>query len=303
MENQITCQDRSVQPKMPSARTVTKLDTSTRYAKKRAKQRANLVQTPKDDDDTHINENGIRQPNPPKIYMFKLVNHIETNRGRMEGKHLKFLIASHPKEPYKYHTVVSLDTGADVNCMNEKTFNELFPEVQVSVCPHENFRNSVADISILGQFCTYLKFRGEKYQNTFIVTNMNDFPNLLSYGATFRMGVLLLNYPEENVGDNVPIFSKVNGGRTGNGTAHSNSHCMQYSISCANTRNGTVSSTVSSTPDSTSNVFQILEDIQKRRRAIQCQYISSTVPTAPVTETPFGTTTPSTPAMTATTAN
>ena len=92
--------------------------------------------------------------------------------------------------------------------MNEKTFNELFPEVELSVCRHEiqNFGNSVADILILGQFCTYLQFRGEKYLNTFIVTNTNDCPSLLSYGATFRMDVLLPNYPEENVvrGENVP---------------------------------------------------------------------------------------------------
>ena len=109
--------------------------------------------------------------------------------------------------------MVRVDTGADVNCMNEKTFNELFPEVELSVCPHEiqNFGNSVADISILGQFYTHLEFRGEKYLNTFIVTNANDYPNLLSYGATFRMGVLLPNYPVENVvrGENVPNF-KVN---------------------------------------------------------------------------------------------
>ena len=108
-----------------------------------------------------------------------------------------------------------MDTGADVNCMNEKAFNELFPEVQLSVCPHEiqNFRNSIADISILGQFHTYLEFRGQKYLNTFIVTNTNDCPNLLSYGATFRVGVLLPNYPEENIvkGENVPNF-KMNTG-------------------------------------------------------------------------------------------
>ena len=99
--------------------------------------------------------------------MFKLVNHIEANRGRMEGKHLKFPIASHPKGPNKYYIVVLVDTGDDINCMNEKTFNELFPEVQLSVCPHEiqNFRNSVADISILGQFNTYVMFRGKKYLN------------------------------------------------------------------------------------------------------------------------------------------
>ena len=58
--------------------------------KKRAKQRANLVQKPaQDDDDTHIDKNRVRQPNPPRVNMFKLVNHIEANRGRMEGKHLK----------------------------------------------------------------------------------------------------------------------------------------------------------------------------------------------------------------------
>ena len=63
----------------------------------RAKQRANLVQTPpQDDDDTHIKENGVRQPNPPRVNMFKLVKHIEATRGT-QGKHLKFPIAKHTK--------------------------------------------------------------------------------------------------------------------------------------------------------------------------------------------------------------
>ena len=144
--------------------------------------------------------------------MRKIVNHIGTNR-EPQGKHLKFPIATHPNGPYKHHLVVRVDTGAGVNCMNEKTFSELFPEVELSVCPHEiqNFGNSVADISILGKFGTYLQFRGEKYLNTFIVTNANNCPNILSYGAIFRMGVLPPNYPEENVvrGENVPNF-KVN---------------------------------------------------------------------------------------------
>ena len=109
--------------------------------------------------------------------------------------------------------------------------------------PHEiqNFGNSVADISILGLFCTYLQFRGEKYLNTFIVTNTNDCPNLLSHGATFRMGVLLPNYPEENVvrGENVPNF-KIN-----------------------------ISESTSS------NVFQILQDLWLKQ--YQVQYHSSTM--------------------------
>ena len=144
--------------------------------------------------------------------MHKIDNHIGATRGP-QGKHLKFPIATHPKRPYKHHLVVRVDTGADVNCMNKKTFNKPLPEVEFSVCPHkiQNFRNLVADISILGQFHTYLEFRGEEYLNTFIVTNVNDCPNLLCYGATFRMGVLLPNYPEENIvkGENVPNF-KVN---------------------------------------------------------------------------------------------
>ena len=49
-------------------------------SKKRGKQRANLVQTPQDDDDTHIDENGVRQPNLPRVNMLKLVNHIEANK-------------------------------------------------------------------------------------------------------------------------------------------------------------------------------------------------------------------------------
>ena len=193
--------------------------------------RANLAQaTPQNKQDTHIDENGVRQPNPPLINMLKIVNHISTTSGSQE-KHLKFPIDVDPRGPYKDHLVVRVDTGADVNCMNEKTFRRLFPKVKLSVCPYEiqNFGNLIADISILGQFCTYLQFRGEKYLNTFIVTNANDCPNLLSHGATFRMGVLLPNYPEENVvkGDKVHNF-------------------------------GTSTST-------SSNVFQILQDLQLKQ--------------------------------------
>ena len=99
---------------------------------------------------------------PPRANMLKVVNHIEANRGKVnEEKHVKFPIASHPKGLYNHHIMVRVDTGADVNCMNENTFRELFPEVQLSVCPHEiqNFGNSIADISMLGQFHTYLQFR------------------------------------------------------------------------------------------------------------------------------------------------
>ena len=220
-------------------------------SKKRDK-RVNLVQVPPQaeqdtyynpqaEQDTYFNEYGLsdfnplNQPNPPMVNMLKIVNHIGATSGSQE-KHLKFPIDVDPRGPYKHHLVVRVDTGADVNCMNEKTFKKLFPEVKLSVCPHEiqNFGNSIADISILGQFHTYLQFRGKKYLNTFIVTNANDCPNLLSHGATFRMGVLLPNYPEENVvksacGENVPNFK----------------YCTSTGTS--------------------SNVFQILQDLQLKQ--------------------------------------
>ena len=168
--------------------------------------------------------------------MLKIVNHIGTTSGSQE-KHLKFPIDVDPRGPYKDHLVVRVDTGPDVNCMNEKTFRRPFPKVKLSVCPYEiqNFENSIADISILGQFRTYLQFRGEKYLNTFIVTNTNDCPKLLSHGATFRMGVLLPNYLEENVvkGENVPNLKFGTSAGTSTGTS--------------------------------SNVFQILQDLRLKQ--------------------------------------
>ena len=157
-----TSQDRNVQPRMQSARNATKIGHFHKVCqfKKRGK-RTNLVQAPtQDENDTHIDENGVRQPNPPVVNMLKIVNHIGATKGP-QGKHLKFPIDVDPRGLYKHHLVVRVDTGADVNCMNEKTFKKLFPKVKLSVCPHEiqNFGNSVADISILGQFHTYLQFR------------------------------------------------------------------------------------------------------------------------------------------------
>ena len=65
-------------------------------SKKRAK-RANLVQAPpQTEQDTHIDENGVRQPNPPMVNMLKIVNHIGATSGSQE-KHLKFPIDVDPR--------------------------------------------------------------------------------------------------------------------------------------------------------------------------------------------------------------
>ena len=93
--------------------------------------RANLAQvTPQDEDDTHIDECGYTQPNPPAVNMLKIINHTGTTSGT---QFLKFPIDVAPRGSDKHHLEVSIDTGADVNCMNEKTFKKLFPEVELSV--------------------------------------------------------------------------------------------------------------------------------------------------------------------------
>ena len=45
--------------------------------------RAHLVQTapPQTEQDTHIDDNGVRQPNPPMLNMLKIVNHIGVTKG------------------------------------------------------------------------------------------------------------------------------------------------------------------------------------------------------------------------------
>ena len=60
-------------------------------SKKRTR-RANLAQTARQNEqDTHIDECGLIQPNPPVVNMLKIVNHIGTTSGTQE-KHLKFPI-------------------------------------------------------------------------------------------------------------------------------------------------------------------------------------------------------------------
>ena len=165
-------------------------------SKKRGK-RAHLVQAPSQSkDDTHIDKNGVRQPNPALVNMLKIVNHIGATRGP-QGKHLKFPIVTHPRGPYKDHLVVRVDTVADVNCMNEKTFNELFPEVKLSVCSHkiQNFRNSVSDISILGQFCTYLQFRGGKVSEHFYCHQHQRLPQSTQLWCNFQNGCTTSQLP------------------------------------------------------------------------------------------------------------
>ena len=129
MENRNTSWHKGVQPRMESARHVTKLDISTVFVRGRREppREPTLFKAPTMRMTPILMKMGVQQPNPPRVNMLKTVNHISANRGKFnEGKHFKFPIVSHPKGPYNHHLVVRVDTGADVNCMNEKTFHEIF---------------------------------------------------------------------------------------------------------------------------------------------------------------------------------
>ena len=118
-------------------------------SKKRAR-RANLAQVaPQTEQDTHIDENGVRQPNPPMVNMLKIVNHIGATSGSQE-KHLKFPIDVDPRGPYKHHLVVRVDTGAAVNCMNEKTFKKLFLKVKPDSLQNESRMSHTSTHNITG---------------------------------------------------------------------------------------------------------------------------------------------------------
>ena len=128
--------------------------------------------------------------NPTHTHMLKIVNHIGTTSGLQE-KHLKFPIDVDPRGPYKHHLVVRVDTGADVNCMNEKTFKKLFPEVKLSVCPHEiqNFGNSVRHF-YTGSVLHLLAVQGRKVLEHFYCHQCQQLPQFTQPWSNLQNGCI-----------------------------------------------------------------------------------------------------------------
>ena len=81
------------------------------------------------------------------------------------------------------------DTGADMNAINKKTFNEVFPDVELEESTHvlQNFDKRL--IKPIGSFRCFLRWKGHKYRVKFEVMGI-DTPNLLSREITFLMGIL-----------------------------------------------------------------------------------------------------------------
>ena len=81
------------------------------------------------------------------------------------------------------------DTGAYANAINTKTFNEVFPDVELEESTYvlQNFDKSL--IKPIGSFRCFLRWKSHKYRVKFEVMGI-DTPNLLSRETTFLMGIL-----------------------------------------------------------------------------------------------------------------
>ena len=87
--------------------------------------------------------------------------------------------------------LLKADTGADINLMNRKTFNQLFGESKVlkpTPIKIENYGNTA--VKVLGMFHAFLRWKDKVYRQLFYVTDCDRSPNLLSRDACYTLGVL-----------------------------------------------------------------------------------------------------------------
>ena len=94
--------------------------------------------------------------------------------------------------------ILQVDTGADANAINKKTFDQLFPEVKLeesSFCL-QNFDKRL--IRPIGSFRCFLRWKGHKYRVQIEVMGA-DTPNILSRETTFLMGILKKCFVNEKV--------------------------------------------------------------------------------------------------------
>ena len=96
--------------------------------------------------------------------------------------------------------LLKADTGADVNLMNRKTFDELFGQargvLQLTPIRMENYGNTA--VKVLGMFHAFLRWKDKVYKQLFYITDCDRSPNLLSRDACYTLGVLKPCYTVEN---------------------------------------------------------------------------------------------------------
>ena len=96
--------------------------------------------------------------------------------------------------------LLKADTGADVNLMNRKTFNQLFGQAKGVLQPTpirmENYGNTA--VKVLGMFHVFLRWNDKVYKQLFYMADCDRSPNLLSRDACYTLGVLKPCYTVEN---------------------------------------------------------------------------------------------------------
>ena len=85
--------------------------------------------------------------------------------------------------------LLKADTGADVNLMNQKTFDELFGQakgvLQLTPIRMENYGNTA--VKVLGMFHAFLRWKDKVYKQLFYITDCDRSPNLLSRDACYTL--------------------------------------------------------------------------------------------------------------------
>ena len=95
--------------------------------------------------------------------------------------------------------LLKADTGADINLMNRKTFEQHFGEakgLQPTPIRMENYGNTA--VKVLRMFHTFLRWKDKVYKQLFYMTDCDRSPNLLSRDACYTLGVLKPCYTVES---------------------------------------------------------------------------------------------------------
>ena len=93
--------------------------------------------------------------------------------------------------------LLKADTGADVNLINRKTFNQLFDSKVLKPTPIRIENCGNVTVKVLEMFHAFLRWKERVYKQLFYVTDCDRSPNLLSRDACYTLGVLKPCYTVE----------------------------------------------------------------------------------------------------------
>ena len=144
----------------------------------------------------HVNKHLIKFPIALDYLTLRGRNKMEHSTGST-GHSNCFTMHSPPQS-----VLLKADTGADVNLMNRKTFDQLFGEAKVlqpTPIRMENYGNTA--VNVLGMFHVFLRWKDEVHKKLFYMTDCDRSPNLLSRDACYTLGVLKPCYTVENSTD------------------------------------------------------------------------------------------------------